>query len=552
VKRRQGPGRGFTVAGILVASLCIATAADAPRAIRVDQIGYRPGDPKVGLVVGTTSSSFTVRRVDTKQVAFEGTFGPPGERDPASGDRVAVLDFTPLRTEGEYVITTVDGLSSPVFRVGSAVYDEAFRAVLKSFLYQRCGTPIADGSPFARPACHLADAREWGPGGVQRAVTGGWHDAGDYGKYVVPAGLTLWHLGMIAGLPGSAVTPDLLNEMRWELDWLLKMQREDGGVHHKVGPTRWAGDHAPQDDREPRLLYPVSSAATANFAAATAQAARLFESADPVYARRLLGAAETARRWLEQHPTIVPPGGFKDLPGDEGGSGAYGDDDDRDERFWAAAELWRTTGNPRYRAAFTEALRRWTPFDYPASWLHVQNLAFLTLLDPAGPLDAASRASLVGLLDAKAGETIRTLARAGYRVALAPNDYYWGSNGVVLERAVALLMAFRATGRPAFREAGLDQLHYILGRNSLGKSYVTGLGSDPPRRPYHQPSLTHPSRLVPAGLVVGGPNAQGAGVRQAFPARAYLDQEKLYVVNEPAVYWTAALAHVLALVQLAQ
>src|SRR5262245_61793188 len=223
MNRVVGPGRPLAVAGILAAALSLARAADGTRAIHVDQIGYRPGDPKVAYAVGLTTPSFVVRRADTKQVVFEGTSGPRAERDPASGDQVAALDFTSVRGEGEYVVTTADGLSSPSFRIGPAVYDQVLRAALKSFTYQRCGAPITDGSPFARPACHLNDAREWGPDGKQRVVTGGWHDAGDYGKYVVPAGITLWHLGMIAGLMPSTARADVLNEMRWELDWLLKM-----------------------------------------------------------------------------------------------------------------------------------------------------------------------------------------------------------------------------------------------------------------------------------------------------------------------------------------
>jgi endoglucanase len=112
-----------------------------------------------------------------------------------------------------------------------------------------------------------------------------------------------------------------------------------------------------------------------------------------------------------------------------------------------------------------------------------------------------------------------------------------------------LLTAAVVTGQPRYRHAGLDQLHYVFGRNALGKSFVTGFGSDPPQRPYHQPSLTHPKRLVPPGLLVGGPNASDAGVPHGFPARAYRDQDGLYGVNEPAIYWTAALVHVLALAQ---
>ncbi|PYM53236.1 MAG: hypothetical protein DMD79_26775, partial [Candidatus Rokuibacteriota bacterium] len=173
------------------------------------------------------------------------------------------------------------------------------------------------------------------------------------------------------------------------------------------------------------------------------------------------------------------------------------------------------------------------------------------LLDPAGPLDPTSRAGLVNVLQAQVADRARTVGRSGYRVALEPGHYYWGSNGLVVERAVELLTAFRTAGRPELRDAGLDQLHYILGRNGLGKSFVTGLGTDPPSRPYHQPSLTHPRRLVLPGLLVGGPNAKGAGVTGRWPARAYRDEDRLYGVNDPAIYWTAALAHALALVQAA-
>jgi endoglucanase len=540
----------LALAGLVAATLSVGRAGTDTPTIRVDQLGYRPGDPKVAIVAGRVTGPFSVKRLPGREGVFDGETSALSPRDPASGDQVSLLDFSALRADGQYVVTTPGGLSSPPFRIGNDIYDEALRAALRSFTYQRCGTAITGGSPFDRPPCHLTDAREFGPDGAQRNVTGGWHDAGDYGKYVVPAGITLWHLGAIASLqPPSPIAAEVLKEMRWELDWLLKMQREDGSVHHKVGPSRWTADRAPQDDREPRFLYPVSSAATGDFTAALALASRLYLRTDPAYARRLLDAAETSARWLARQPAVVPPGGFKDPPGNEGGSGEYGDDQDGDERFWAKAELWRTTRNARHAVATAEPIRRWKPFDYPASWQRVQNLGFLTLLEPDGPLDGAARAQLVALLDGAAAGMVRGPAIAGYRAGLGPGDYYWGSNGLVLENAVTLLTAAVVTGQSRYRHAGLDQLHYVLGRNALGKSFVTGFGSDPPRRPYHQPSLTHPKRLVPPGLLVGGPNASDAGVPHGFPARAYRDEDKLYGVNEPAIYWTAALAHVLALAQ---
>ncbi len=539
---RRLPGGARLAAALLLGGVWLLGAAGggAP-AIRVDQLGYRPGDPKLALVPAQPPG-FAVRDAASGAVVFEGRPTPATGRDAASGDRVAALDFTPLRAPGRYVVTAPGLAASPPFAIADDVYAAVTRAVLAVFTAQRCGTALADGSPWAHPACHLEDAREWG-GGPRRDVTGGWHDAGDYGKYVPAAGLAVWHLAAVHDLtadPGRAAA--LREELRWELDWLLRMQRPDGGVHHKVSIARWNGDHAPQDDPDPRWLFGVSSAATANLAAAGARTARVFRAADPGYAARLLAAAEAAWTWLERHPAIVPPGGFRNPPEVEGGE--YEDDDDGDERLWAATELWLATREPRYGAAVLARLGRFAPFDYPPSYRQVQNLAYLDLLEPDSPLPAGERARLRAALLERSGWEVDWIERGGYRVALSPRDYFWGSNGVALERAVQLLAAARLAGRPAFRAAALDQLHYVFGRNALGKSFVTGFGADPVRRPTHQPSIVA-GRPLP-GLLVGGPNSHDAGVAGELPARAYRDDAERYGVNEPAIYWQAALAHVLA------
>jgi endoglucanase len=540
---RRGLLRGAL--GTLAGMGSAGPAAGAPAAggaVRVDQLGYRPGDRKVALVVDRRTR-FTVVEARRPRVVFEG-LAAPAPSDAASGDRVGLLDFTALTTAGEYVVTAVGARPSPPFRIGPDVYDGALRSMLDSFRWQRCGAALGEDQAWAHPRCHPRDATLWGRAG-DRDVTGGWHDAGDYGKYVPSAAYALWHLFGIqrqAGLGGSA----LLTELRWELDWLLRMQRDDGGVHHKVAPARWTGDRPPHEDREPRYLFDVSSAATADLAAAAAAAVPLFERADPGYARRLLAHAEAAWRWLGRHPAPVPPGGFRNPPGADGGSGAYADDDDRDERFWAAVELWRATGEAGYRTAVLGGLRALAPFQAPPSWRQVQDLACLDLLEPGTPLPAAMRADLAARLAAHARRLVSEVEAGGYRVALAPHEYYWGSNGLALERAVQFLTAHRETADVRYYDAALDQVHYVLGRNALGKCFVTGLGADPPRRPYHQPSLTNPRRLVLPGLVVGGPNGFSNRLPVAVPARAYRDDDRLYEVNEPSIYWTAVLAHVLA------
>ncbi|MGH7418615.1 MAG: cellulase N-terminal Ig-like domain-containing protein, partial [Candidatus Rokuibacteriota bacterium] len=138
-------------------------------AIRVDQLGYRPGETKLALVAAAPAA-FAVREAATGRIVFEGQAAAPGPRDPASGDRISALDFTALTIPGEYVVTAPGVTASPPFRVDNAVYVNALRTVLRTFTYQRCGTAIQDGSPFAHPACHLTDAREWGPSGARRDV----------------------------------------------------------------------------------------------------------------------------------------------------------------------------------------------------------------------------------------------------------------------------------------------------------------------------------------------------------------------------------------------
>ena len=519
--------------------------AGALPAIRVDQLGYRPGDRKLALVAASPSA-FAVREATGGWVVLEGAGLAVGARDRGADERVAVLDLSALTAPGQYVVTAPGAVPSPPFRIAEDVYADPLRTVLASFGFQRCGAAVGGGLPWSHAPCHLDDAAPWG-GGARRDATGGWHDAGDYGKYVPPAALTLWHLAALQEPPRRA-SPALLAEMRWELDWLVRMQRDDGAVHHKVGPARWTADRPPDRDPERRYLFGVSSAATAGFTAVAAQAARLFEAADPAYARRLLERAEAGWRWLLRQPGNVPPGGFENPPGVDG-SGAYGDRDDGDERFWAAVELWRATGDARYRPAVLAALARGGAFEAPASWENVRPVAALSLLASGSPLGGEARARLAAELLAWASGLGGLVGGGGYRVALRPDEYYWGSNGLALERAVALLAAHRETGRGEFRDWALDQLHYVLGRNALGKSFVTGLGADPPRRPYHQPSLTNPRGVVVPGLVVGGPNAASARLKGAPPARAYRDDDRLYEVNEPSIYWTAALAHVLAALQ---
>ncbi len=527
----------------------------ASRQIHVDQIGYRSADAKIAKLT-TRSETFSVVDASSGRVVFRGQPDLRASHDPASGDTVFDLDFSAVAAPGRYYLVVSGVGRSFEFSIGNDVYNSALRMVLRGFYLQRCGCDVLDES-WGHAACHLGDARAWDQPTRRVDVTGGWHDAGDYGKYVPTAARAVgtllaayelypdrFPLTTVEGAP--SVLPDILTETRWELDWLRRMQAADGGVYHKVTPRDWDGYAAPADDRSDRFVFGVSTAATASFAAVMAAASRVYAVFDNTFATEARLAAERAWSYLEQNPRIEPLGGFHNPPGVT--TGEYADADDSDERFWAAAELFRTTGKPTYDAYARDAARRWRSyFSQPPTVTAVQALGALAYLlaEPPGGDGEIKRVMRDDLVDAAKKIVARARAQA-YQVALAPDEYYWGSNGVALSYALVLLFAEHLAGQSDAVSVALDQLHYIFGRNSLGKSFVTGVGTNPVMRPHHEAVIATEEDAPPSGLLSGGPNAVDASYLSRFPARDYVDSSDAFAVNETAIDMNATLVFVLA------
>jgi endoglucanase len=354
-------------------------------------------------------------------------------------------------------------------------------------------------------------------------------------------------------IPSNAM-PDILTEIKYELDWLLTMQREDGAVYHlittKIFPP--AGT-MPEKEKAKRYIVPLSTAATGDFAAVMAIGSRVYAKYDPAYSKKLLQAAISAWNFLDTHKTSLPKGGYKDPAGIKG-TGAYDDDDDRDERFWAAGELLTATGDGRYNDYIKKIVVYWQPsVVYPFSWKDVHVLGVFSYLqcDPK-LVDADIRNKMLGDLLSYASRLVTAVQQNGFLVALGPNDYYWGSNGVALCNGITLLMANRIKPNQQYFNTALDQLHYVLGRNALNRSFVTGFGSNPPRHPLHTPSMGDKVSAPVPGLLVGGPNDRGddkylAWQKRKFnlpSAKCYLDDDKSYSSNEVSIYWNALLVFV--------
>ncbi|MCU0476511.1 MAG: glycoside hydrolase family 9 protein [Anaerolineae bacterium] len=513
--------------------------------------------------------------------------------DPASGDWVYRMDFSALTAPGTYVLE-VDGVLSAPFTVGTDVYAPLAVDALRYFYRTRSGIellPEYAGADYARAAGHLSDAdvtcwagqangQTFAPCEYRLNAVGGWYDAGDYGKYVVNGGIAVWTLHNLyermpdqypdgaVGLPESgAGVPDILSEARWEVDWLVRMQVPDGQpqagmVHHKLHETVWSGlplmPETEVDNDDPthgRFLMPPSTAATLNMAASAAQAARLWQAFDAEWSAQVLAAAERAWLAANENPVFT----YGNIPG--AGGGNYDDARTEDEFFWAAAELYLTTGKAAYREFLLAS-----PFltDRPAvdggriapmDWGNVEALGALSLLSVENDLPAEALDKLRAEVIAAADRYLTVMANEGYGVSLTLDGYVWGSNSSVLNNAIILAVAHDLSGDARHLAGVTESMDYILGRNANGISYVTGYGATPMQNPHHrfwanQPENGYPA--PPAGVVSGGPNGAPSDpiamekVSGNPPARRYIDHIDSYSTNEVTINWNAPLAWVAA------
>lgn len=534
--------------------------------VAINQAGYKPSFNKYALV---TSSAESIAVVDaaSNQVRFSARLSPWQSNDPSTGQAILRGDFSSFSMPGEYRIVTSTGEQSEVFSISDTVYNTTYRRALKALYYQRCGSTLAPdiAGAYWHPQCHALDGllhSSTDSSGYRRTL-GGWHDAGDYGKYVVNAGVTLGTLMMAyeyfpshfshdnLNIPESGNgVPDILDEIRYELSWLNSMARADGAVYFKLTRTQFEGFVMPQQDGGSRYIYQVSSTATADFAAVMARAARIYQAFDTTFAAECKSAALRAWTFLAANPALMPPNGFRNPPGTA--TGEYGDTDDTDERLWAAAELFVTTGGSVYNNNFI--------FNYPAggiftsamSWQNVRSLAHLTYLRSTqqgtdqGVLTQL-RQSLVAYCQAQ----VTRRNSSGYHVVLRPGEYLWGSNSSALNTAVLLILGYQESNDVSFLQTAVDQLHYVLGTNAHGLSFVTGVGSRRPMQPHHRPSGSDGIAEPVPGLLVGGPDQYRSDpVLQALftsttpPALCYVDSLPSYASNEIAINWNAPLVFV--------
>ena len=553
-------------------------------AVRVNQVGYGPGRTKLATLINSSDDPIDFRVLDRGGSAvFAGRSQPwPVRPEPTSGLVVHQLEFTDLSARGDGLTVEAARERSHPFAVRDVLYRQLAEDAQRFFTVMRSGIEITEtlAPGYARPAGHVGrspntgdvavpswsgpDAERLYPGWRCEGrfdVSGGWYDAGDYGKYVTSGGIAVWQLlnsvGVLDDHPLLHDSDDLAaalrEECRWQLDWMLRMQVPPGDAlagmaFHRVHGTEWSPLPGwAHEDSTRRVLHRPSTPATLHLAAVAARGARLFGAHDPDYARRLLHAGRLAYEAALAYPSLLPP--------DDGcryGGGAYPDEDASDDLYWAAAELWLTSGEPRFADAVAASECHRTDV-FSTTGFDVDRVAAPARLDLAlGGHRLPDHERIVGTVVDAADELLRVQSHQPWSQPYAPSDGWdWGSNGRVLNNLVVLATADLLTAEHRYRDAVATGMDYLLGRNALGQSYVTGYGTDFTRHQRtrqfahdHDPSFPPP----PPGAICGGPNSKpspdfpyDARLLGLPPQLCYLDEPTSEVTNDVCIRWNAPL-----------
>jgi len=529
--------------------------ADTAEEIHINQLGYRPHDSKTVKVPGSYSFFYVLDR-ETEQVVYEGAFGE-ARSDRGAGEDVVCGDFSELTAPGQYVVQVPELGHSYPFSIAEDVYTGLNAAVLKMLYYQRCGENLTEqyAGDWSHPACHTTRGK------TNDVVTfggcGGWHDGGDYGKHSVPAARTVADLFLAYSLYPKAFgddtripesgngVPDILDEARVGVEWLLKMQDpESGGVYHEYTAKETTPmDIMPQNDTDTYYTADISPTATGDFCAVMAHAARIYRDIDGKLADQCLAAAKSAYVWLRANPDAPAYHTTSDIVTED-----YRNESQRDEYYWAFMEMYAATGEQAYLddadpyGDKTALFWKDTLDLYNVSMLGVFSYLLSEDADQASVLYQGMMKNVIAAAD----EIVGWASKNGYGIDMDPQDYGWGSNLNVISRAVVLLVADHLSPNDAYTETARAHFDYLLGCNTLNQCYVTGFGVKTVLRPHHRPSVADTNILPVPGMVAGGPNAsrqdpvaQSELNRETPPARCYLDQTGAYSLNETTTYWNS-------------
>lgn len=524
--RFSGNGQRITIADFLI-------QRERSVAIFVDQVGYKPNSRKCAIakfeqgnyfdIVDKSNGEVVLTVLNSEMVYSEDT-----------KEYVSKFDFSDLEKSGTYYIRSSYGYVSEDFVISNDVYDELYTDALTFFYRQRCGQDV-ESEDIRHEICHDRSAMIYGTSEAFSPY-GGWHDAGDYGRYIETGAKALRDLLGAYIISGDEA---ILAQARYELEFFLTMQRSDGGVYDKVVTKNYAGEVLPQDDTA--LLYVISpkSSSTANFISVISTAAKIYEDIDPDFSAELYEAAERSYGYLyrNEYQEEAMPSEFK--------AGNYNTAAKEYYYYIANMGMWYMSENEDY---LKEAFKALSIDEIELHVLYYDPLvlfsSFLYLLE--GDEDSSYYKKLDQVFKDQVYALLYELEADPYRISIS--DYYWGSCGMVLDEAAALIMGHILYEDDALLFGAQEDLDYILGKNSLGRSYVVGYGANYPQNIHHR--IAHLLNVEYKGALVGGPDEVKEDpitmtMSEVADQKVYADDYNSYSTNEVSIIYNSALVFVL-------
>ncbi len=502
--------------------------------IKIDQFGYQPFAKKVAVISrpvigynggstftpGLTPNAYQVKNASTNAVVFSGTptAWNSGMVDSISGDIVWWFDFSAFTTPGSYYIKdNVTNETSYVFSIDSNVNNGILKTALHMYYYQRCGVPkIATyaGANHSDATCHIGGTNQDkncrlysspNDATTNKDLSGGWHDAGDYNKYVTFTFEALNHLLLAykekpdvwsdnSNVPESGNgIPDIVDEIKFELDWLLKMQQANGSVLSVVGTANFGTASPPSADANQRLYGPATTGATFTAACVFAQASHILKSIPSLssYCTTLQTAAINAYSWGVANPSVTFYNGGVIAAG-ENEQSAY---EVTARKFDAAVYLYACTGSATYKTYVDANYGNIHPqtwyYWYQFEMAHADALLYYAKLTGANLPTASVAADIINSyttsISGNNGQSLPayTNNKGSYRMFMNSYDYSWNSHNFIANNALIMYNAITYNINPAnhvsYKNAALGHLNYYHGVNPQALTYltdVTNIGAD--------------------------------------------------------------------------
>ena len=454
--------------------------------------------------------------------------------------------FKDFNGSGTYYIKSEFGNYSYDFNVGDDVYDELLESAIHFLYLQRCGQEI-DDEYLGHGICHDDLAKFWSyTKDINLDLSGGWHDAGDYGKYLVTTNKVIADLEF-SYLYGDNKSDSLLSELKYGLDFVLKTQTDYGATYNKVVTQNFADFVSPEyDTNQVYALYPWTLT-TASFAGVAGLAYKIYKDSDSEYANKCLEAHNKAIEYLMENDSSS-----NQRNPDEFNVGTYYDDNESDERLFAYSVAYKINKDNKYLDKIKELFN--SGIDTGSKTANCRVYAYISLLDS---LDMTSD-FYVTVKDKLKDECNSLADGIGANVYAYPySSYLWGSNQHVSDGINELLLGARYLKDERYLVRASESINYILGMNTLDMSFVYGFGYNYPSTIHSRLANSKGVRTIKGAMVNGVSQYLSEGIvgdyfDESSPiAKRFVDNKDSYSNVEPAINYNSALILSLSLLDFA-